>query len=256
MQRMFATARMCVREQGYFGLAELVSGYLIRAVTLLALLMIWHGLFSQGADTGGLTLPQMLSYTLMSSVLYPLLNVRTPASSWLHDGTMLGLYQRPVSLFGQLAAHTVGGWAMYLAIFSIPVIVIGALCGIPVRPASAWFVPSLILAVAEGFAVDYLFTCLLIRMKNMEWPVHAIREALNVMLTGALIPFAALPWGIGDWLSLSPLGMLAGAPLALYAGLDTPARLIPAQLFWTVTLWPLALWCFNRSRERMVSYGG
>ena len=28
------------------------------------------------------------------------------------------------------------------------------------------------------------------------------------------------------------------------------------QVFWNLTLWPLALWAFRASRERMVSYGG
>jgi ABC-2 type transport system permease protein len=104
--------------------------------------------------------------------------------------------------------------------------------------------------------VDFLFACLLIRMRNLEWPVHVLREALNALLTGALIPFAALPWGLGRWLELSPLGTLAGAPLALMAGIGEPVRLIAAQLFWNLTLWPLALWAFRASRERMVSYGG
>lgn len=256
MQKYIATARMLMKEQGYFGLSELLHIYLMRAVTLLTLLMVWNALFSQGADMDGLTLRQMMTYTLLSTVLQPMLNIRTPASSWLHDGTMLGLYQRPASIFGQLIAHTVGGWGMQLLLFSLPVVLIAALLGMQVLPQSPWFFLSLPLAIAQGFAVDFLFTCLLIRLRGLEWTIYSIREALNVMLTGALIPFAALPWNLGAWLSLSPLGTLTGAPLALCVGLDSAARLIPAQVFWNITLWPLALWLFSRSRERMVSYGG
>ena len=256
MQRYFATVRMCVKEQGYFGLSELMQTYLVRAVQLLALLAIWHALFSQGADLEGLGLSQMMSYTLMSTVLHPMLNVRTPTSSWLHEGTMLGVYQRPTSIFGQLVAHTMGGWVMQLMLFSLPVLCIAAFAGIDIVPQSPWFFVSLPLAVMQGFAVDFLFSCLLIRLRGLEWTMHSIREALTAMLTGGLIPFAALPWNLGAWLSLSPLGTLAGAPLALFVGLDSAARLIPAQLFWTITLWPLAIWLFGRSKERMVSYGG
>jgi len=247
---------MCAREKGYFGLAELLGGYLLRMLNLLALLAIWHMLFNQGADTEGLTLGQMLTYTLLSAALHPMLNVSTPASGWMHDGTMLGLYQRPAPIFGQLAAHTIGGWVTHLLLFSAPVMAVAALAGIGVTPASAWFFLSLPLAVAQGFAVDFLFTCVLIRLKNLEWTVHSIRMALSALLTGAVIPFAVLPWGLGRWLALSPLGTLAGAPLALYAGLDSAGRLIPVQLFWNAVLWPLALLWFNRSSERMVSYGG
>lgn len=256
LKRYAATARMCVKEQSYFGAAELLGIYFSRLLGLGALLLIWTSLFRQGADLEGLTLSQMLTYTLMSTALHPMLNVRTPASSWLHDGTMLGLFQRPASVYGQLTAHTMGGWAVHLACFSLPLMVAAALFGLPVAPADGWFFLSLCLSVGQGFAVDFLFTCLLMRMRNLEWTIHSIREALNVLLTGALIPFAALPWGIGEWLALSPLGTLAGAPLALMTGLGGAARLIPAQLFWNVTLWPLALWLFGRAKERMVSYGG
>ena len=35
-----------------------------------------------------------------------------------------------------------------------------------------------------------------------------------------------------------------------------PRPILLAQLFWNAALWPLALWGFAASRERMVSYGG
>ena len=125
MRRMLrggiATARMCLMEKSYFGLADVAAQYLLRAAALGTLLMIWRSLFLQGADLQGMTLNQMYVYTILSTVLAPLLDVRTPASSWLHDGTMLGLYQRPAGVFSQLAAHTVGGWLMPLMLLSLPV---------------------------------------------------------------------------------------------------------------------------------------
>lgn len=256
LNRFFATARMSTKEQSYFGFVDLCRVYILRGVSLAAMLGIWHMLMAQGADTDGFTRDQMLTYTLLSSALYPLLNVRTQASSWMHDGQMLGLYLRPDGLFTQIAAHTLGGWGMHLLFFAIPVLILGGLFGLSIIPATPWFFLSLCLTVIQGFAMDFLFLCLSIRLHNLEWVMHTMREALTVVLTGALIPFAALPWGIGDWLALSPFGTLAGAPLALFVGIDSPARLIPAQLLWTIALWPLAIACFKRSTERMVSYGG
>ena len=235
-----ATARLCLKEQSYFGFANLLAQYLLQAGSLAALLMIWRSLFLQGVDPEGMRLSQFYTYTVLSTMLAPLLNIHTPASGWLHDGTMLGLYQRPAGIFAQLAAHTVGGWCMRL----------------DMRPASLWFFPSLILSVLQGFAVDFLFACLLIRMKNLEWTVHCLREALTALFTGSLIPFAILPWGIGEFLQLSPFGTLAGAPLAIYTGLSEPGLLIVTQVIWNVILWPLAVYCFKASGERMVSYGG
>lgn len=251
-----ATAKLCFKEQSYFGFANLLAQYLLQIGSLAALLMIWRSLFLQGVDLEGMQLSQFYTYTVLSTILAPLLNIYTPASSWLHDGTMLGLYQRPAGVFSQLAAHTIGGWGMRLLCLSLPVLVISLACGLNLRPASPWFFPSLVLSVLQGFAVDFLFACLLIRMRNLEWTVHCLREALTALFTGSLIPFAVLPWGIGDILQLSPFGTLAGAPLAIFTGLSEPGLLILTQIIWNVILWPFAVYCFKASGERMVSYGG
>ena len=251
-----ATMRLCLKEKSYFGFFNQLAQYLLQAGALLALLMIWRSLFLQGVDSEGMTLNQLYVYTILSTVLAPMLNVHTPASSWLHDGTMLGLYQRPAGIFMQLASHTIGAWPVRFACLSLPVVVAAVLCGVDLRPCSPWFFVSLPLAVAQGFAVDFLFACLLIRLHNLEWCVHSLREALTALLTGSLIPFAALPWGLGDVLQLSPFGTLAGAPLGIYTGLAEPGVVLPAQLAWNLILWPLAIGCFAASRERMVSYGG
>ncbi|MDD6041422.1 MAG: ABC-2 family transporter protein [Clostridia bacterium] len=256
LRASLATMRLCLKEQSYFGFAFLLGQYLLQACALGALLMIWRSLFLQGADLEGMTLNQLYVYTILSTMLAPLLHVRTPASNWLHDGTMLGLYQRPAGVLTQLAAHTIGAWMMRLLCLSVPVLVIALLCGVDLRPRSLWFFVSLPLAVSQGFAVDFLFACLLIRMRNLEWCVHSLREALTALLTGSFIPFAALPWELGRLLQLLPLGTLAGAPLALYTGLGQPGLLVPAQLVWNMVLWPLAVYGFAASRERMVSYGG
>ncbi len=251
-----ATAKLCLKEQSYFGFANLLAQYLLQAGGLAALLMIWRSLFLQGVDLEGMRLTQFYTYTVLSTMLAPLLNIHTPASGWLHDGTMLGLYQRPAGVFAQLAAHTIGGWCMRFLCLSLPVLVIALFCGLDMRPASLWFFPSLFLSVLQGFAVDFLFACLLIRMRNLEWTVHCLREALTALLTGSLIPFAVLPWGIGEFLQLSPFGTLAGAPLSIYTGLSEPGTLLVAQVIWNLILWPCAIYCFAASRERMVSYGG
>ena len=251
-----AQARMGVRASRYFGLAELVGGYALRALRVCFLLLLWQSLFQNGGDMDGMTLEQTLKYTLCANALSPLLDVRTPAGSWLHDGTVAGCYLRPMNVLGQLAAHALGAAVVPLCVFTPLCMLLGALMGVSLAPQSPWFFASLLLCASQGLAVDLLFACLIIRVGSLSWQVHTLREALSVMLTGKLIPFAALPWGLGNALALSPLGTLAGAPLGLYAGLGAPGSTLPALIAWNLILWPLCLWCFAKSRERMVSFGG
>ena len=256
MKTFWATARMCLVEKSYFGLGNLIGEYLLRTVGLMVMLMVWRSLALQGVDMQGLSLNQLMMYTILTTVLRPLLDVRTPDSDWLHDGTVLSLYLRPAPVLSQLAAYTVGGWCLPVAIMTLPGLLTGLICGVDFRPASLLFLPSLVLSVAEGFAVDFLFACLLIRLKNLSWVMECLRTALCALLTGAVIPFAALPWGIGRFLALTPLGTLAGAAPAIYVGLESPGPILLAQACWTVLLWPLAIWRFRRAREKMISYGG
>lgn len=251
-----ATARMSAMEQNYFGLGEAMGGYAIRALRLFALLALWRTLFLQGADTGGMTLPGLLSYTAASAALSDLLEVRTPASSWMHEGSILSQYLRPMGIFPQLAAHTAGGWVTPFLLFSLPALLLCAAFGIDVLPQSPWFFLSLALSVSLGFALDFLFACYVIRLQNAAWLVEGIRRAVTALLSGAVIPFALLPWGLGDFFALSPFASVAGAALSLFSGLGSAGDILPLQIFWNLLLWPAAVILFRSSRERMVSHGG
>ena len=160
MKAFFATARLCVRNSGEFGLMNTLGEYLLKLIALAAQWMVWRAILPEGATVDGMTRQGMLVYVTVSSALAPMLDVRTPASSWLHDGTMLGLFQRPRSVFAQLAAHTVGGWLVPLLLYGLPLLALSSLLGFAPVPRSPWFFPSLMLCVGQGFAVDYLFACL------------------------------------------------------------------------------------------------
>ena len=255
LKSYFSHWRMSARQPRTFGLAAMAGGYGLRALRVMFLMLMWKSLLGQGG-ANGMTLEQTLKYTLASAALEPLLDVRTPAGSWLHGGAIASSCLRPMSLFGQLAAEALGTATMPLCIFAPLCALAGLLMNVNLAPASAWFYPSLLLCMAQGFVIDLFFACVIIRVGNLSWQVHCLRAALNVLFTGGLIPFAALPWGMGRWLALSPLGTLAGAPLSLYAGLSAPAAVLPAQVLWNLLLWPLILRWFSRSMERLVSFGG
>ena len=256
MKRFFFTAKMKIKETSTFGAVNLIGEYVLRAAGALAMLLIWKTLAQSGGDLNGMTLQQLITYTLLTAILHPLLDVRTPISSWLHEGVLQSLYQRPMGVLQQLTAMTLGSGVMQLVCLSLPLLLLMPLLGGFMLPCSPWFYLSLPLAVVQGFCVDFLFGCLIVRAANMSWQIECLRTALTGLLTGAVIPFALLPWGVGEYLALSPLGTLARASLSLFVGTGNAAQLIPAQLLWTALLLPLSVYCFRKSTERMMSYGG
>ena len=255
MTKYLKTAQLSALEKTNGGIVYLLPDVLIKVCTLIPLLFLWRVVMSSGAQVG-MTVEQMLSYTVASAVLADMLVVKTPASGWLSEGMLLKLYGRPLSVLGQLVALTAGGWLPMLAVFSLPAALLAPLFGVSMLPASPYFFLSLLLCISLGFAVDFLFACLSIKLRNMNWLIGRIRMAVTSILSGMLIPISLLPYGLAEALKYQPFASLGGAPLSVFVGAADVGEVIALQILWNLVLWPLALFVFHKSQEGMVSYGG
>ena len=256
MGGIFATIKMSAAGRLNGGIPALFAGYLLKIIYLLPMVFLWRSLAQGGADLGGFTLDRLLTYTCVSTILRSQLNVQSGAVTWHYEGLILDLYRRPQTIFGQLVTATLGRWLPELLFFSLPLTLVLPLFGVNIIPASAWFFPCLVLSVSLGFAVDFIFSCFIIRMQNAIWLAYTLRNAVTLLLSGAVVPFDLLPWGMGGVLRFLPFGSLAAAPLSLFVGMSGAYGTMLLQIFWNVVLWPLAFLVFAKSREKMVSYGG
>lgn len=255
MYRYYYTAKLSAIEKTNGGIIYLWPDILIKAFTLIPLVYLWRVVMSSGAEVG-MTMSQMMSYTYASALLSEMLVVKTAATGWLSEGTLLKLYGRPLSVLGQLSALTVGRWVPMLLLFSLPMALVAPVFGISLMPASVWFFPSLLLCISLGFAVDCFFACLSIKLRNMSWLIDRIRMAIIALFSGTVIPIRLLPFGLDQWMRFQPFAALGGSPLSIFVGAADVRSTIIMQLVWNVVLWPLALLAFKKSQEGMVSYGG
>ena len=256
LKAIISTIIMSAKGKLNGGIWAFFSGCLLKIIYLLPMVFLWRSLAGGGADLGAFTLAQLLTYTCVSSILRSQLNVQSGAVNWHYEGQFLDLFRRPARVFTQLISITVGGWLPGLMFFSLPMALILPFFGVNMLPFSAWFWPCLLLSISLGFAVDFIFSCFIIRMENAYWLAYTLRNAIVLLLSGAIIPFALLPWRMGALFSLLPFGSLAAAALVLFTGTGEPREIIPLQIFWNIALWPLAVLVFNKSREKLLSYGG
>jgi len=257
INKYIVTAATAMRGQTNGGIIYMFPNILVNLMYLFPLMFLWRVLAGEGVGLDvGMTLMQLLTYTYINTLLSEMLVVRTMASSWSYEGQLISLYGRPFSVFGQLIAQTVGGWIPMLLIFSLPMLMIAPLFGVTVIPASLWFIPSLLLCISLGFAIDFIFACVTIRFRGMAWLSYSIRMAIVSLFSGTVIPFRILPFGLTRVFELQPFGSLGGAPLSLFVGAADPFRIIGIQMMWNIILWPVALIWFAKSKEMQVSYGG
>ncbi|MBE6013297.1 MAG: hypothetical protein E7234_12210 [Lachnospiraceae bacterium] len=255
MMKYIKTIEISMRSKFNEGIAYMMPEIFIQVFNLIILSIFWRT-FLKAQGEGEAYIGKLLAYTYLSIILKDFLNIESPASSWNYEGIFNKLFIRPMNVLMDLAAETIGKMLPKLLFFTVPMLIIAPFMGIDLMPENGYFLLSFILSVSLGFAIDYIFACLTIRLMSLSWAVYSVRMALVGILSGGLIPFSLMPEKIGRILMYQPFASLSGGFLSIYTGLEPPFEIIITQLLWNIVLWPLAIFWFRHSREEIVSYGG
>lgn len=249
------TARMSVRSKTNSGVLYMFPDIFMKVIYLVPLMFIWRSLVGSGYEVE-MSVSQLLSYTYVNVLLADMMIVNTYLSAWNYDTRSMEMFTRPIPVFGQVISRTIGDWVPMLVLFSLPMFLLAPVLKIQILPKTLWVIPSLVLCVSLGFAFEFLFYCVTIKLRNVTWLTYVIRSAIVSFFSGTVIPFKILPFGMERWMDYQPFGSMGGAFLSLYVGSATPLEIIPTQLFWNIVIWIAATVWFRQSRERMVSFGG
>jgi ABC-2 type transport system permease protein len=234
--------------------------YALRLLRVLVLIALWRTIFAEQVADAPMSLGAVLTYTLIAEVFAEQLAARTTLVNAFWEGTVVLRFLRPMGLVRQFAAEMAGGWAVHFCLFSIPLLLLAPMLGVDPRPANALagllFVMSLGLAILVGLALELVFATMTVAFGQNPWIADYVRTALATLLSGALLPLAYYPWGLGQIFSWLPFAAMAWAPLAVFTGASDPVPLLVSQLAWAIVLWPLADRLWRANREKIVGYGG
>ena len=259
IHKYWKTAAMAA--SSYIGDSPLfLLDYLLRLLRVVVLISIWRTILAGKGPVSGMTLESVLTYTLVAEVFASQLSPRTTLDMALWHGTIVGRLLQPLGIFGQFSAELFGRWLLEFGVFSVPLLLFAPLLGVNALPAGAGaaglFGLSLALAISVGLAIEFVFGGLLVALRLPLWAVSQVRSAITALLSGAIVPLALLPTGVGAAFTWLPFASMASAPLKIYTGTGEPIGLLALQAGWSIALWPLAHWLWRASRERMVAYGG
>ena len=166
-----STVLMCTKQIFDGGILCIAGGYLVSAVQFVMLVFIWTALDREGSDLGGMALNQLMTYTLMSTVLHQELNIVSPATASLWEGSVIGRFTRPVPVPVSFIAETIGRWWIpNFLFFGLPLLIISPFLHVNPAPADSAsglmaFI-SLMLSASLGFALDLLFAAFAMFLKN------------------------------------------------------------------------------------------
>jgi ABC-2 type transport system permease protein len=249
------TASSYVREGPLF-----LFYFALRFLRIALLLTIWRMVFAGRGEVDGLRPDVMLTYVLIAEVFADQFLVETTIVNTMWEGTITTRLLQPLPVEGIFTAEMIGQWSIGWLFVSLPMLLLAPLWGVNPLPASpaagAWFLFSLVLAITLGVAVDFLFGAITIALNINVWILDQFRAAVGSVFSGAFLPLALMPWGLGKVFAWLPFAAMASAPLRIYTGTGNAPVLVAIQAGWCLLLWPPARWAWAKNRERLMSFGG
>jgi ABC-2 type transport system permease protein len=237
-----------------------LADYFLRFLRVAALLSVWRMILAGRGEVSGLTVGSVLTYTLISEIFSEQLTCRAGLENAIWEGNIVTRFTQPLPPIAIFTFEMLGRWFVGFWLCSLPLLALSPLLGVNPFPASgaaaAWFAVSLVLAIVVSLAIDLLFATVFIVLDINIWVIARLQQAIGTLLSGAMIPLALLPWGLGQVLEYLPFASTASAPLRIYIGKGDPVSQIAVQAIWVAVLWPVVYWSWRRCRERMTGYGG
>jgi len=234
---------------------------LLRLIRVAILLSLWRVLLKNIPIVNGMTLPALLTYTLIAEVFAEQMTARTGIEDLIWSGTITTRFLQPLPLAGIVTAEMWGRWRVGFWTVTVPLLLLSPLLGISPLPAQGvlgglLFLLSLALAVVVGLALDTIFAAILIVWGGNVWILADLRNAVATLLTGAFLPYALMPFGLGEVFAWLPFAAMASAPLQIFTGTGNSVQLLGMQVFWAIVLIMTAAKVWEFSRERIVGQGG
>ncbi len=243
---------------------DVISTIVIQCLVVIATSFFWMAAYGQRQSAMGVTLNQMLTYSIMSSLLSCLLtaNVEDRVIQSVRKGNVALDMLKPVSVFGMYLAEDIGAIAVAFCQNALPLLLISCLLiQVPV-PSSAVNLLLFIVSLVFSYLINWLITACFSMLSFFVisiGPLHQTKNVLIRILSGSIIPLWFFPEGLQTVLKFLPFVCIYQLPLSIYIGkLDWPDILMQMglQLIWLLILYAVFKMIQKKVLSNVLIQGG
>jgi ABC-2 type transport system permease protein len=236
-------------------------------VPLLATILLWRTVYGgQGSAVGGYTLPGMISYYLLVTIVDTLTRVND--DDWqiaadIKDGNISQFLLKPINYLSYRLCLFFSGKIIYSAASFVPVgLFIFFMRKYMVAPsggpALGCSILSTVLAGLLQFLMSYTMALTAFWLLEVSTLIFII-FAFEYLAGGHLFPLNILPPGIEHALNFTPFPYLLFFPVSVYLGQAKGAALwqgLCIQAAWTISFYLLARAVWSRGIRKYSAVGG
>lgn len=226
--------------------ADTWLGALFSGTRVLLSFMLWSAIFAGQERVAGYTLPMMITYTLLATLISRMQNQE--AGAWqlageVREGQFSKYLTRPLSILGYFMAAGAGRWAFMLLVnlmtFSLWGLAFSNWIVLPPNPLNLlWLL--LLLPLGALFMLLLNHTIGLLSLKFVDILGFMFTKGTLVeLLSGALIPLTLLPAGLVTLLKFTPVYYVVYYPVSLFLGQQSEPPLLAAAVLagWCLVFW-------------------
>jgi ABC-2 type transport system permease protein len=245
--------------------------FLFRAVfgliPLIAIISLWRAVYAgKSEDVAGYSLPQMISYYLVVTIVDALTAVAE--DDWqiaadIKDGNISQFMLKPIDYLSYRLCIFGAGRIIYTAVALVPVaLFIWFQRQYFVFPPHAetwlWFGLSLVLTALLQFLLSFTMALLAFWMTEVSTLIF-ILFAFEYLAGGHLFPLDILPPALAKALFYTPFPYQLFFPVSIFVGKVSGSELyqgLATQAGWVLAAYGLARWVWSRGTRKYSAVGG
>jgi ABC-2 type transport system permease protein len=238
-------------------------------VPLVATLYVWRTIYGgnpKGSEVGSYTLPEMISYYLLVTIVDALTAVNE--DDWqiaadIKDGNISQFLLKPINYMVFRLCLFFSGRLTYLAVATLPLaIFVASLHRYFTLPADSTtfglFLVSIVLTALLQFFMSYAMAMLAFWVLEVSTFIF-ILFAFEYIASGHMFPLDILPHGFSQVLFYTPFPYQLYFPVAIYMGKVTGMALLRgliAQISWVLLAYGFAQLMWHRGIRKYSAVGG
>lgn len=236
-------------------------------LTVFIQVSVWAALFKGNnvvtEDVGVVTFEEMITYTLISTVISVIISneIISRIEQKIITGEIATDFIKPMNFKFYLFAETIGNNIFRVIFELIPLLVVGIFAFSIQYPTWLQFVLFMI-TLANGIII-YLYLSYIFGLTAfwyiVTWHINAILHITITVMSGAIIPLWFFPKFLANIAKFLPFRLIYSFPISVYLGkIETVEciSLIAQQLMWIGILWIVGRIVWSKATHKLIVQGG
>lgn len=239
------------------------AGIINTIVVIFVNIALWKAIFEEEGTANGLEFRMTATYIVLAFLMQCIFSMD---EYFIEQKVQTGLittdFIKPINFRATVLFYNLGTLCFRILMQLIPATVVSIILFRPLGPFSPQMIVCFLLSMVLGYLV--LYNLNFIVWVTSFWffrtfSLVTIKDALIMVLSGAVIPIWYMPQWLIDFIHMTPFEYIYYIPISLYLGqipVNEIVTSIVEQLVWIVILYGVGQFLWRAATKKLVVQGG